>query len=391
MQTDYYTQVAIVGGGICGLWLLNVALKRGYSALLLEKDSLGCRQTLASQGMIHGGIKYTLGGFTTPASETIAAMPDRWNACLDGGGDLDLSDVKILSRDYFLFSDTSIGSKIAAFFGSRALRGRVEKVPRYDYPEALDDPRFNGTVYRLGDVVLDPASLIESLASKARNRIFRGDPIVNTNESGEVASLGLQGGGTLGADYYIFAAGAGNEALVQHTALEHIRMQRRPLKQVMVTTPSLPSLYAHAVSPAAGAKPRVTITTHTTSAGRQLWYLGGNLAETGVHRSDPAQVECAQHELNNLLPWIDWEAAHWSTLSIDRAEPARATHDRPDSPFRQRIGNAIVCWPTKLTLVPLLADEVMRDIGDLPPGAPESALPALDAAPIGKPVWDGVL
>ncbi|MGB1685791.1 MAG: FAD-dependent oxidoreductase, partial [Pseudomonadales bacterium] len=78
--------IAILGGGIAGLWLVNRLQQAGYSTCLIERHGLGGEQTLASQGMIHGGIKYTLGGALTNASETIAAMPERWQACLRGEG-----------------------------------------------------------------------------------------------------------------------------------------------------------------------------------------------------------------------------------------------------------------------------------------------------------------
>ena len=68
----------LAGGGIAGLWLTNLLHARGYRVALLEADTVGGAQTLASQGMIHGGIKYALGGSLTGASEAIATMPGRW-------------------------------------------------------------------------------------------------------------------------------------------------------------------------------------------------------------------------------------------------------------------------------------------------------------------------
>ncbi|MEZ5480827.1 MAG: FAD-dependent oxidoreductase [Porticoccaceae bacterium] len=54
--------IAIIGGGIAGLWLLNRLVSAGYNAILFEQSALsGSDQTVASQGMIHGGIKYTPG------------------------------------------------------------------------------------------------------------------------------------------------------------------------------------------------------------------------------------------------------------------------------------------------------------------------------------------
>ena len=50
------TDVLIFGGGIAGLWLLNRLHNAGYSAWLMEQEALGSGQSIASQGMIHGGL-----------------------------------------------------------------------------------------------------------------------------------------------------------------------------------------------------------------------------------------------------------------------------------------------------------------------------------------------
>ena len=89
-----HTDAVIIGGGIAGLWLLNALRRAGYGVVLLESHRLGSSQTLASQGMIHGGLKYALGGVPSRASETIASMPGRWRACLDGDGELDLTGLE---------------------------------------------------------------------------------------------------------------------------------------------------------------------------------------------------------------------------------------------------------------------------------------------------------
>ena len=78
--------ILIFGGGIAGLWLINHMQQRGYQCLLLETGTLGGAQTLASQGIIHGGLKYALGGTLSSESEAIAGMPGRWRQAIDGQG-----------------------------------------------------------------------------------------------------------------------------------------------------------------------------------------------------------------------------------------------------------------------------------------------------------------
>ena len=96
MNLSYSTDIVIFGGGIAGLWMLKRLHLAGYQAILLEKDQLGAGQTLASQGIVHGGLKYALSGNLGKAANTISDMPSRWRNCLAGNDVLDLSGVRVL-------------------------------------------------------------------------------------------------------------------------------------------------------------------------------------------------------------------------------------------------------------------------------------------------------
>ena len=76
----YDHDIIVCGGGIAGLWLGNTLMRAGYNVILIEKDRLGAGQTLASQGMIHGGQKYVLTGALSPHAAAISSMPERWQA-----------------------------------------------------------------------------------------------------------------------------------------------------------------------------------------------------------------------------------------------------------------------------------------------------------------------
>ncbi|HEX7034213.1 MAG TPA: FAD-dependent oxidoreductase [Pseudomonadales bacterium] len=376
--------VAIVGGGIAGLWLANLLGRRGYGCVLLEADALGAAQTLASQGLIHGGLKYALAGSLTGASEAIAGMPARWRACLDGRGEVDLSAVRPLADRYCLFAAESTLGRLTAFFASRALRGRIERLEPRDYPPALKDPGFRGVVYALDDFVLDARQLVTALARGAAGRLYRHrlEPGAAAHAADGVL-LDL-GGERLLARRLVLAAGAGNEPLLAGLDLD-VPMQRRPLQQVLVRHRYPHPLFGHCLTGIRRPEPRLTITSHRTGED-WLWYLGGQLATDGAALAPEALVRHARAELDACLPWIDWRDAAISTFTVDRAEPAQRGGRRPDQAFVEARGNCLVCWPTKLSLVPDLGDRVLALLP--PPSAAEPPPLALPAPEVGPLPWE---
>ena len=356
-----HTDIAIIGGGIAGLWALNQLRNRGYGAILFEQEALGSHQTIGSQGMIHGGIKYALAGAETPASETIAAMPAAWRECLAGRGAVDLRACRVLSQDFHLWSLGSLTSRLGSLLASRALRGAVEKLARADYPAPLDAAAFKGDVYRLDDLVLDVPSLVGALAGPHRHAIFR----IDWNESALVVEDGLSRielpDCILRPERLLLTAGAGNEDLLSRLGVDTPAMQRRPLQQVLLAHDHLPEFFGHCLD--RSTTPRLTISSHRTAAGDPLWYLGGELAETGADREPEQLLDHARDELSDLLPWIDLEGARWRSVKLERAEPRQAGLLRPEGVFvdsASGLDNVLIAWPTKLTLSPALGDAVER-------------------------------
>ena len=172
MTSSYSTDIVIFGGGIAGLWLLNRLRNEGYHAILLEAESLGNGQTIASQGIIHGGLKYALSGSVGGAANAIAGMPARWRDCLQGKSDVDLRGCELLSEDYYMWSNAGFRSKIKTFLGSKSLRGRVDAVNKADYPEFFASATVAGSLYRLPDFVINTESLIGILRDQQRDCIF---------------------------------------------------------------------------------------------------------------------------------------------------------------------------------------------------------------------------
>lgn len=387
MSLTLNTDIAIIGGGIAGLWLNAQLRQRGFNTLLIEQNSLGGGQSIKSQGIIHGGAKYALHGALTGSSEAIAEMPERWLKALNGEGELDLRGVRLLSDAHYLWSPGSIAGNLTSFFASKAMRGRVDQVKGQQLPPALQHKDFKGRVYRLSELVLDVPSLVERMAELAGDSLLQAKRI--TPRYANEKLLGVQADDySINAQRVVFCAGGGTEALLQAFALNKPEQQLRPLHMVLAKGPALLPLYAHCLG--GGSKPRITVTAHPAADGQWVWYLGGNLAEAdGVARSEAEQIQAAQAEVAQLLPWVSQDQTQWATLRVDRAEPVQAGLTRPDNAFVTEQGALVVGWPTKLALAPDFSDRVIKllERDGIQPSAAQS-YPDLPRPTVVQPVWE---
>ncbi|MFL2840706.1 MAG: FAD-dependent oxidoreductase [Pseudohongiellaceae bacterium] len=363
--------VLIIGGGIAGLWILNRLRAEGYDAMLLEKNKLGAGQTIASQGMIHGGIKYALNGNLNTTSEAIADMPKHWEACLAGSGDVDLRGTNILSEHYYMWPRNSLRSRFNAFLGSTALRGKVTNVDKKYYP-AFFQTHIKGPLYELKDIVLDVPSLLDSLSKHHQSdiKLFSRDEWWNIERTpeGEFKSLTMEKNNetyNLKAKQLIISSGEGSIDLLKKIIPEKklpndMQMQLRPLQMTIVKHKHPHPIYVHCVADQLTTSPEVTITTHQCKDGRTAWYLGGELAESGTHRKPEEQIQVAQKKIYELFPWCDLSGAAWHSFFINRAEARTKNGKRPETASIHQYKNIMLCWPSKLTLAPNLGQQVIN-------------------------------
>lgn len=390
--------IVIIGGGAAGLWLANRTRSAGYSTVVFEQTALGSEQTLASQGMIHGGMKYTLAGAFTGASEAIAEMPKHWRACLCGEGDVNLRHTRIMSDHFYLWSSDSLASKVTSFLASKITRGRIEPVDPDRRPPLLRRHDFTGNLYRLEDLVIDTPSLVANLAHNIEGCCFKIDwsqAQLHKDNSGTV-SLQIDTSTQpllIRAQRFVFTAGKGNAELLQQLGLAQPAMQLRPLQQVMLKHHHPFVFYGHCLG--ADATPRLTISSHRLPDGAYIWYLGGSLAEKGANMAADELIDLAKQELAALIPWVNLDGADWATLPVARAEPLQPQFMRPDNAFiakAQGVNNLLVGWPTKLTLVPNLANDALASLthDGIQPSAPQPSHlhDDLAYAEIAKTPWE---
>lgn len=373
--------VVVLGGGIAGLWILDRLRVSGYAAVLLERAALGCGQTLAAQGIIHGGRKY-VGGYNA-----LAEMPARWRAALENKGGPDLSQARMLSPDMLYRVPGRIGARVVAGATRHALHSDTQPVPMAQWPGWLSGAT-DGTLFRIGEPVLDVASVLAALSEQHQEAIGRMPPAPLEWRDGLLAC----GRVALRPGMIVAAAGAGNEELRAVFGADDLPTQRRPLRQILIAGMREP-VYAHCVD--GGVKPLATVTSHPDGNGGFTWYVGGAIAEDGASVSAEKAIAAAKERLPRLFPGADFANARWSELLIDRAEYGGAKGDLPDDAVVVERGPVVFAWPSKLALAPRLADKVLDIVAArLSPAStrvPSEALAELARPSLARPPWQGAL
>jgi FAD dependent oxidoreductase len=363
MQLD----VVIFGGGAAGLWLLDALARRGAAVLLLEADQLGSGQTIGCQGIIHGGLKYTLQGMLTPSAVQIRDMPELWRECLAGRREPDLARTRVRSPCCHLWRTDSMTSRLGMLGARVGLRVTPKFLDKHERPAALAG--CPGATARLEEPVIAADSLLQTLAAKHRRLLLKIDSASTTmsiDGPGRVREIRLLRPRfghplTLKPRHVVLTAGKGNAQLRGQMGLVPNAMQCRPLHMVLARG-ELPELFGHCVD---GAVTRVTITSNCDPSGRRVWQVGGQIAEDGVAMDSLQLVRHARAELATTIPGVDLRGIEWSTYRIDRAEAMTPGVRRPETVHLSREGNVLTGWPTKLALVPVLAERILDEIGPI--------------------------
>lgn len=383
----------IFGGGAAGLWLLDELSRRGTSVVLLEACALGSGQTVASQGIIHGGLKYTLNGLLSGSAKSIREMPLVWRECLAGTREPNLAATRVRAESCHLWRTDSMSSRLGMIGARVGLRIAPHSLDDTERPVVLQN--CPGQVALLEEQVIAPQSFAATLAARNLDRILLCDM------PGGVR-FDLAGPGKLSAlhmiepksnqklsiypKHVVFTAGAGNALLRQQAGLPANAMQRRPLHMVMVRG-ELPALNGHCID---GAHTRATITSDVDQSNRTVWQIGGQIAEDGVKMDAESLIVHARRELEAIVPGIDFSNTEWATYRVDRAEGLMPNGARPETVQVLHEGNITTAWPTKLALVPLLVEKLIESIEPLVLGEPAFGDIPHDwpRPPIAEPPWE---
>jgi glycine/D-amino acid oxidase-like deaminating enzyme len=350
--------VVIIGGGVAGLWCRWSLVNAGYSVVLLERTKLGDGQTVASQGILHRGVKYALSSGAARAAAAAEESARAWDEAMSGRSGPDLSGVEIVAKNMLMWTDAGLLSKLTGAIASKVLTSHVAPADAADIPTFVD--MRGRSVYRVSETVINPASVLRCLVSAASGPIVSAE--VRSISPGPERTVVATNAGEFESGAVVLSAGEGNGPLLEMLGQKPDDwMQRRELHMVAASgAPGM--LFGHWIA-SASDKPRLSITSANVG-GVVHWYIGGELAEVGVtHRADD-QIEAAKSELEICFPGLDPEGWQFKTVRIARAEGKDAAGKRPDSPVVRAIEGtrALAVWPTKLVMSPAAADSVLKAV-----------------------------
>ena len=349
------TDCVIIGGGIAGLWARAVMARAGFGVVLVSDGALGAGQTVASQGILHRGVKYLMSPGAAAAAGQLAAAHGSWDEALRGDGPVDLRAVGVLSACTYLWTAPGLLAGITGAAASLAMRSEVRRLARGELPACFVPAPERTAVWRVEEPCLDARSLVSTLAA------IPAGPILTAAASGvTVVGDGVRvamPGVMIEARAALFTAGAGNEALLRGAGVDPGPItQRRPLRMTLVRgAPFL--LFGHCVRELSD-KPRLTITS-AEHGGRTVWYVGGDVAERGVDLDGEAHLARVRKEVAACLPWADLSRAEFAQFTIDRAESRGEGGKRPDTHVLRDFGRFAALWPTKLALAPVAAGDAL--------------------------------
>jgi glycine/D-amino acid oxidase-like deaminating enzyme len=393
---DLKTDVAVYGGGVAGLWIASHLTFLGLNTVLFESNAIGAGQTIQSQGILHRGGKYV-----GENEKSLALSTESWSSALSGSGPVDLSKVKIFTKQQLLWmTNRKINKNGYLLRAALAIKGigYFHEAINPDPTHIL--PKFERDAVTLNEPVLSVPSLLAELAKPIRGKLIRGH-LQGFEESGQndkqdaVVHIGNQNYKVI-ASNHICAMGAANDRYVKQLKISNVETRLRPLKQIVLTG-ELPEFYGIGLSNL--FHPTIAIVSHPQpDAGKNAWYIGGHLADgANAQKTDEKIITELKRFLKDCGFEIEIPSLSAHTNYAVRAEAS--IRDRKNSsrtPVIGNRGNVFLVWPNKLTNTPSLANQLMPrlnnqgltgrkfDAEEFPPFEPEicSNVPWLQPANI---------
>ncbi|MCD2139760.1 FAD-dependent oxidoreductase [Rhodococcus pyridinivorans] len=344
----------IIGAGASGILTARNLTKMGLAVTLVDRNAIGYAQSNHSHGYMHRGHIYQ-----KPAQGLVDALnsgADRWKEEFSTAG------IEPLNRNAVVAFENSYNAEVASRAWQRAglvshrlteaagLRTQPGMTCFETFEETYD---FTPWFHYANSSFLADTLTISGAAYELKRTGSKVDGIFVRTPSRNLL---------LTARFYILAAGTGNLGLVQTATNFRGRALNRMSFMLVLSGRDLPKLSL--VSPENATNGLFMVSRHEPAA--DYWLVSNFVSFSGSECNENAAAMWARsiyRTLSRFTTVLELESGNWGIYRAPKGE-LRTNRNRLDKHSLQSYGleNLIVAAPTKLTLCPLLADEVAKEI-----------------------------
>ena len=352
--------VLVIGAGMAGALCALKLRERGLKVTLLESDGFGAGQSNHSHGYLHSGYVYVNGGSALARELVLGAQA--WRNFMEQADIAPVTETSTVAFASPLAAQAARRTWAAAGLriGRAALPPSIDRSelsvaygtpePSYDFTRALEHlarrlkkvPQIRGRLERF-ECDLDAVN-------GARVRLASGEPV------------------TLKATRYVLAAGWNNAELMRASVSHRGRAVSRTSWMLVAAAPHLPPL-------------SLILPEHRFSGlfavsrpveGGQAWLVSNYLSLAYGHKDRHGAslwLNATLKTLGTLAPVLGDPLVRWGVYTAPKGELRAAPGVMAGHSWEgYGLTNLAVVSPTKLTLVPLLAEAAAEHVGqDLSP------------------------
>ena len=371
--------IAIIGGGAQGLWLLNDLNRAGYRTILLERDQLGGGQTCHSHALIHRGHYYD----STEMMIVLNAAAQFWLGLLKRSG------LQPLNRDSAMVG-FGPGCGLERYTYMWNVAG-LHYQPLDPMPDILNGGKVRH-LFATEEFSVDACEVTGSLADPVGHCLYKLDDLDDALEfdcqRGVVTGVMASVGGRrvkLRPKMVVLCAGERNLALLEQLeghldARQPGRFVQARRKSTMICLRAAKLPHFTAVFPIEGGISGLFVCGRTCpDTGKTVWLVSDHnsapfnpgLGDQGDRDPEPVPMFVARvlESLQAAVPGVfvpdilgDLEACAYTGLTSER-DFGSASH--MTDCYVEPLGpdNVLTIWPTKLTLTPFASNVAARMVG----------------------------